>query len=263
MFMTDDCSFLNLQKSLVFSFIPYCFPVVKFLKSATLKSGWTTKKGSQITCVLSGRSNVFLVTCTDLNILVDAGPEFNRGKLFKSLKKLKANHIDYLVLTHSHFDHVNLVKPLLEKYDPQVVMSAKEIDYYKFTCRNLTPIENDDSLKLGNTDIKCLLTPGHTAGSTCFLLSDSLFTGDTIFTEGCGSCNTDGGSPEEIYSSIQMIKNTVPPDMFIYPGHSYGKTPGHSLNHLLKENIYFHIDKLEHFISFRMRKNQNNILNFY
>jgi hydroxyacylglutathione hydrolase len=203
---------------------------------------------------------IIMDTTTNFTAIVD--PAWELATIEKLLKEINANLVTIL-LTHSHFDHVNLVKPLLERYNPQVVMSAKEIDYYKFTCPNLIPIENGDSLKLGNTDIKCLLTPGHTAGSTCFLLSDSLFTGDTIFTEGCGSCNTVGGSPEEMYSSIQMIKNTVPPDIFIYPGHSYGKTPGHSLNHLLKENIYFHIDKLEHFISFRMRKNQSNLLNFY
>lgn len=203
---------------------------------------------------------IIIDTTTNFTAIID--PAWELTTIEKFLKKINANLVTIL-LTHSHFDHVNLVKPLLEKYDSQVVMSAKEIDYYKFTCRNLTPIENGDSLKLGNTDIKCLLTPGHTAGSTCFLLSDSLFTGDTIFTEGCGSCNTAGGNPEEMYSSIQMIKNTVPPDIFIYPGHSFGKTPGHSLSHLLKENIYFHIDKLEHFISFRMRKNQNNLLDFH
>ena len=203
---------------------------------------------------------IIIDTTTNFTALID--PAWELSTIEEFLKKINANLVTIL-LTHSHFDHVNLVKPLLKEYDPQVIMSAKEIDYYKFTCRNLTPIENGDSLKLGNTDIKCLLTPGHTAGSTCFLLSDSLFTGDTIFTEGCGSCNTDGGSPEEMYSSIQMIKNTVLPDTFIYPGHSYGKTPGHSLSYLLKENIYFHIDKLEHFISFRMRKNQNNLLDFH
>lgn len=203
---------------------------------------------------------IIMDTATNFTAIID--PAWELGTIESFLKKTNANLVTIL-LTHSHFDHVNLVNPLLEKYDPKVVMSAKEIEYYKFTCRNLTAIENGDSLKLGDTDIKCLLTPGHTAGSTCFLLSNSLFTGDTIFTEGCGTCNTDGGSPEEMYASIQMIKNTVPPDILIYPGHSYGKTPGHSLNYLIKENIYFHIDKLEQFISFRMRKNQKNILNFY
>jgi hydroxyacylglutathione hydrolase len=205
-------------------------------------------------------SYVILDTTTRLTAIVDPVWELETIEIF--LKRHNANLVTIL-LTHSHFDHVNLVKPLLQEYNPQVVMSAKEINYYNFKCRNLTPIENGDALKLGNTDIKCLVTPGHTAGSTCFLLLDSMFTGDTIFIEGCGMCNMDGGSPEEMYSSIQMIKNTVSPDVLVYPAHSYGKPPGYPLSHLFKENIYFQINKLEYFIDFRMRKNQNNVFNFY
>lgn len=204
---------------------------------------------------------IIVDTATNLTAIIDPAWELDTIELF--LKKIKANLV-MILLTHSHIDHVNLVQPLLKKYNPQVVMSAKEINFYGFTCNNLMPIENNDSLKLGNTGIKCLLTPGHTAGSVCFLIPDRfLFSGDTLFIEGCGSCNTDGGNPEEMYHSIQMLKNTVPPNVVVYPAHSYGKKPGYPLGHLFKENIYFQITKLDHFIAFRMRKNQPNPIQFY
>ncbi|MCC5467075.1 MBL fold metallo-hydrolase [Pelosinus baikalensis] len=197
---------------------------------------------------------------TNLTAIIDPAWELETIEIF--LKKINAN-LATILLTHSHVDHVNLVNPLLKKYNPQVVMSVKEINYYNFTCNNLNPIENGDSIKLGNTDIKCLLTPGHTVGSTCFLLPDSIFTGDTIFTEGCGGCSADGGNPEEMYYSIQMIKNTISPKVSVYPAHSFGKKPGYPLKYLFEENIYFQINKLEHFIAFRMRKEQKNIFTFY
>nr|WP_092069014.1 MBL fold metallo-hydrolase [Dendrosporobacter quercicolus]NSL47312.1 MBL fold metallo-hydrolase [Dendrosporobacter quercicolus DSM 1736]SDL84789.1 Glyoxylase, beta-lactamase superfamily II [Dendrosporobacter quercicolus] len=204
---------------------------------------------------------IIVDTATNLTAIIDPAWELDTIEL--ALNKLNAKLV-MILLTHSHPDHVDLVHPLLEKYQTQVVMSAKEINFYGFSCKNLTPIENNDFLKLGNTMIKCLLTPGHTAGSVCFLVSDSyLFTGDTIFIEGCGICNTDGGNAEEMYHSIQMIKKTVPPDILVYPAHSYGKKPGYPLSYLFKENIYFQINKLEHFIAFRMRKNQPNPLQFY
>lgn len=202
---------------------------------------------------------IIIDTATNRTAIID--PAWELETIERTLKQLNANLVAIL-LTHSHFDHVNLVKPLLEKYNPQVVMSAKEINYYKFSCRNLIPVEDGDLLKLGNTDIKCLLTPGHTIGSTCFLFSDSLFTGDTVFIEGCGICNADGGNPKDMYDSIQMLKNTIDPNVLIYPAHSYGKAPGQTLHHLLKQNIYFQINKLESFIAFRMRKNQTNLFNF-
>ncbi|BBB93465.1 MAG TPA: MBL fold metallo-hydrolase [Methylomusa anaerophila] len=203
---------------------------------------------------------IIMDTATKQTAIVDPAWELDTIELL--LNKINADLV-MILLTHSHFDHVNLVNPLLKKYNPQVVMSAKEIDYYKFACNNLMPIAHDDLLTVGDTKIKCLLTPGHTAGSACFLLSDCLFTGDTIFIEGCGMCDANGGNPAEMYNSIQLIKNTVSPDVLIYPAHSYGKAPGYPLNYLLKENIYFQIDKREHFIAFRMRKNQNNLFTFY
>jgi glyoxylase-like metal-dependent hydrolase (beta-lactamase superfamily II) len=167
-----------------------------------------------------------------------------------------------ILLTHSHFDHVNLIEPLIRKFDSQTYMSLKEIEFYKFRCKNLNPIQHNDIIQIGKTKITTLLTPGHTAGSTSFLLSGSLFTGDFIFIEGCGICNTEGGCPEKMFNSIQMIKETVASDVCVYPGHSYGRNPGFPIGYLMENNIYFSICEKKLFINFRMRRNQTNIFDF-
>ncbi len=167
-----------------------------------------------------------------------------------------------ILLTHSHFDHVNAVKPLVRRYGAQVYLSAEEIDYYGFQCERLIAIRHQDIIRLGHSRISCLVTPGHTFGGVCYHLPGALFTGDTIFTEGCGICNTTGGNPEKMFESIQMIKTTIDPDARIYPGHSFGKEPGHSLCNLMEENIYFQITEREHFINWRMRRNFFDAFNF-
>ncbi len=167
-----------------------------------------------------------------------------------------------ILLTHSHFDHVNMIGPLIRKFDSQTYMSLKEIEFYKFQCKNLNPIQHHDIIQVGKTKITALLTPGHTAGSTSFLLSNSLFTGDFIFIEGCGICNTEGGCPEKMFDSIQMIKETVASDVCVYPGHSYGRNPGFPIGYLMEKNIYFSISEKKLFINFRMRRNQTNIFDF-
>lgn len=161
-----------------------------------------------------------------------------------------------ILLTHSHHDHVNLVNPLVDRFGAQVYMSALEIDYYQFTSRNLNSVQDQDVITLGETGIACLLTPGHTAGGLCFLSAGSLFTGDTIFIEGCGICNCPGGSAEQMFDTIQRIKKTVHPGVRVYPGHSYGKKPGYTLAHLMNDNIYFLLGKKNYFVDFRMRENQ-------
>ncbi len=142
-------------------------------------------------------------------------------------------------------------------------MSCREIEYYGFHCERLNKVRHQDVIHLGNTSIQCLLTPGHTAGGVCYLLDDALFTGDTIFTEGCGICNLRGGDPEKMFESIQMIKKTVDPSVRIYPAHSFGKMPGQTLSSLMNENLYFIIPVKEHFVSWRMRNNFFGAFDFH
>lgn len=170
--------------------------------------------------------------------------------------------ITAILLTHSHFDHVSLVKAFTRHYYPRVYMSAKEVAYYKFKCSNLCPVEHNYQIKLGETTITCLETPGHSAGSMCFLLPDALFTGDTVFIEGCGMCQTPGGNPLEMYQSIQLIKERVDPGVAIYPSHSYGKEPGYPLRYLLANNLYFRFESGPEFVTYRMRPRQKKWFDF-
>jgi beta-lactamase superfamily II metal-dependent hydrolase len=66
---------------------------------------WKTKSGYNIIQLLSGRSNVFLLTNGGKNILIDTSPKYMWNKLQKRLAALNVNHLDYLILTHTHMDH--------------------------------------------------------------------------------------------------------------------------------------------------------------
>ncbi|QUH28466.1 MBL fold metallo-hydrolase [Vallitalea guaymasensis] len=168
-----------------------------------------------------------------------------------------------ILLTHAHYDHINLVNPLVDKYDADVYISAVESECFGFTCGNQIKISDNQRLQLGNTSIKCMLTPGHTIGSTCFLCEKHIFTGDTLFSEGCGLCTSYSGSAEKMYYSIQKIKKEIPGHIRVYPAHSYGLKPGHKLDYLKYNNVYLMIDDKKIFIDYRMRKNQKNLLDFY
>lgn len=169
---------------------------------------------------------------------------------------------EFVLLTHSHFDHVNLADRMVQKYGCTVYMSKREIDYYRFRCKNLCALEDGDVLSLGGNKINCLLTPGHTAGSMCFLFEHDLFSGDTVFIEGCGLCQIPGGCPSMMYDSIQRIKAVVPLEAKVYPGHSYGLEPGHPLQFLCDNNVYFMFQNADDFVRFRMRKKQHRLFDF-
>jgi len=204
-------------------------------------------------------SYIVVDTATKAALVVD--PAWEIDKITKKLYELDA-HLEAILLTHSHHDHVNLVNPLVKRFSPRVYMSKTEIDYYGFRCNNLYALNDMDEINVGETRVSCLHTPGHTAGGMCYLLEDSIFTGDTIFTEGCGICNTDGGSAEQMFESIQRVKSIVTPDFLVYPGHSYGKAPGKTIDYLMEWNIYFQFETIEYFVDFRMRKNQKGLFRF-
>jgi len=207
----------------------------------------------------SNYTYIILDKITKSAFVVDPAWELN--KIMNKLKQINAELVA-IFLTHSHYDHINLVNPLIKTLNPVVYMSKSEIDYYKFRCSNLNALNDNEIVGIGRTEIISIHTPGHTAGGMCFLLQDSLFTGDTIFTEGCGICYGDGSSAMEMFKSIQKVKSQVPKNVQVYPGHSYGKAPGHTMEQLAKENIYFQINEEENFVNFRMRKNQKGIFDF-
>ncbi|QDH23619.1 MBL fold metallo-hydrolase [Saccharibacillus brassicae] len=216
--------------------------------------------------ILRTSSSTFINYCyivTDLTskkaIIVD--PAWELEKIVNRIKELGV-HLKAVLLTHSHYDHVHLANPLVEIYGCSVYMSKIEIDYYQFSCNNLNGLMHLDQIDIGKLQITCLTTPGHTAGGMCYYLPSSLFTGDTIFTEGCGACYFDGASAEQMYRSVQFIKKSLSNSTHIYPGHSYGRSPGYTIKELMKYNIYFQIDEEKQFVSFRMRGNQKRLLDF-
>jgi len=90
---------------------------------------WTTKSGYRIIRILSGRSNVFLLTNGKQHILIDTSPKSKWEKLVKRLDDLDIRHIDYLILTHTHFDHAGNAHSIKQKYNSKVIVHREEAAY--------------------------------------------------------------------------------------------------------------------------------------
>lgn len=192
-------------------------------------------------------------------IIVD--PAWDTKQIVGEIEQLRVK-LTAILLTHCHIDHVDKVESLVKKYNPKVYMHEEEIAYYNYSAPNLTPLKHLEEVIVGNTVIRCLHTPGHTKGGACYLLSDDVFTGDTLFIEGCGICTTKGGDPEEMFDSLQLLKEMVPSHAAVYPGHMYRMELGQSFGSLKKLNIYLALDNKEQFVRFRMRKRQSNLFKF-
>lgn len=170
--------------------------------------------------------------------------------------------LEKILVTHTHFDHIRRVNELVDLYGCRVYVSKEEAEYYFFCCKNMCLFQDEDVIEMGATTIKCLVTPGHTRGSTCFVLKNSIFTGDTLFVEGCGICTYKGGSAKEMFQSMRRIKQKVVDSMNVYPGHTYIEAPGMTIEYVKENNIYYLLEDEKKFIEFRMRKNQQKLFAF-
>ena len=138
-----------------------------------------------------------------------------------------------VLATHGHPDHIFAARPLCEHYDCPFVMSSEDGDWLEDLenmCRHFqlpyygtpeirTDIASHDILTLGDLDIKILHTPGHSPGSVCFLLEDTLFSGDTLFRRSVGRCDLPGGDEDTLRRSVRERLFTMPDDIVVYPGH--------------------------------------------
>jgi len=91
---------------------------------------WNTKKGSKIFRVLSWRSNAYLILNGNNTILVDTGKNSAFGRLNRRLDILNIpiEEITTLILTHTHFDHCQSAKKILEKSGCRIIVSDAAAD---------------------------------------------------------------------------------------------------------------------------------------
>jgi hydroxyacylglutathione hydrolase len=126
-------------------------------------------------------------------------------------------NLKYILNTHHHFDHIGGNKELKERYNSAVVG-------YKHDAKRIAEIsilvEDNQIWKEDNFQAKIIHIPGHTTGHIGFYFFNEkiIFTGDTLFSLGCGKIFE--GTYKQMFESLSKIKN-LPDDTKIYCGHEY------------------------------------------
>jgi glyoxylase-like metal-dependent hydrolase (beta-lactamase superfamily II) len=208
------------------------------------------------------KNYTYLIQNLDNRTAIVIDPSWQREK-YDHLIEHDHLRLTAIFVTHHHIDHSNLAGELAAEYKCPVYMLAEEIDYYSFKCTNLQPIASDvTQIDAGGIIVKIIRTPGHTYGGACFMVDDNLFSGDTLFIEGCGMCNINGGDPRRMFASLQMLKEIIPDTTKIYPGHQYHHKIGKSFKDVKNLNTYLNFKTEEEFVKFRMRDGQKGLLDF-
>jgi hydroxyacylglutathione hydrolase len=158
-------------------------------------------------------TNCYVITCpyTGDSVLVDAPAEAP-----EILKQLKGTNPRYILITHSHADHIGALSELRSKL--RIPIGAHRLDADGLSLQPDLLLDDGDEVSFGRISLKVLHTPGHTPGSVCFLTGPHLISGDTIFPGGPGKTD----SPADLKQIIESITRKVfvlPEDTEIYPGH--------------------------------------------
>lgn len=192
-------------------------------------------------------TNCYLLEDTETGNMIVIDPGGRNDALVDRIKKSKGK-LEYILLTHGHYDHIIYVAKMKELFDPVICCSEIEkpliedgtINDMGYTFYEIERFDIDRGLKdkeeieFGGSTIRFMLTPGHTAGSGIYIMDDIIFSGDTIFRTSVGRCDLPTGDPAEMNRSIRKIAG-LKGDYRILPGHDRETT----LNFERKFNPYF------------------------
>ena len=142
--------------------------------------------------------------------------------------------LQFILLTHGHYDHFTGLAELLRQYpDTPVYIQPNDAadgagGAYSLKAPRLDDAHQrwyreGDTLTLGSLTIQVLETPGHSPGSVTLKVGDVLFTGDTLFCGSMGRTDFAGGSYEQIMASLKRL-GQLEGDFHVCPGHDRTST---------------------------------------
>jgi hydroxyacylglutathione hydrolase len=172
--------------------------------------------------------------------VIDPGDEAE--KIIGAIEDLGAKPVA-LLHTHAHFDHVGGTRGVKEKTDAAIRLHPDDRFLYDALTQQAAifgmradpplpidaPLSDGERIRFGSCALTAIHTPGHTPGSTCFLLEGEkpvLFAGDTLFRRSIGRTDLWGGDGELILDSIRSRLFTLPAQTRVVCGHGADTTIG-------------------------------------
>ena len=148
--------------------------------------------------------------------------------------------LEYVLETHVHADHITSASKFKDETNCSIVYGSQTgvegPDIF---------LNDDESLDLGEHQIKAIHTPGHTSGCTCYYIKDYIFTGDTLFIGGTGRTDFQGGCASNTFDNIRKKIFIYPDNTIVYPCHNYNGLTCSTIGNEKKNNpnVGLHISK--------------------
>ena len=198
----------------------------------------------------------YVIGCRRTHEVVIVDPAWDVTNLVEHINN-KGYNLTAALATHYHPDHVGGsfgnndvegVAKLMEINPVKVHAHKLEVPGLKkitaLSDSDIVSVESGDTLKVGDIEIEFLHTPGHTPGSQCFRVKNTLISGDTLFINGCGRVDLPGSNSEDMYHSMCKLCS-LPDDTLLLPGHNYGHVPNATMCETKQMNTYLRIDDID------------------
>ncbi|MBP3396626.1 MAG: MBL fold metallo-hydrolase [Clostridia bacterium] len=188
-------------------------------------------------------SACYLISEGDTAVLVDCSAP---AAVVTAALADTGTHLAAILLTHGHFDHLLSLLDVQGATGAPIYIHERDLEmpadahknafatFFGFDRHYPTPdhtFREGETLTFGELTFRVLHTPGHTKGSSVFLLEDKAFTGDTLFSEGYGRCDLYGGDFATLRRSLERLSQ-LPASTVIYPGHGDASTIGEAFRYL-------------------------------
>ena len=159
----------------------------------------------------------------------------------KSPHGFKIDHIDTMLITHGHFDHIGAVTDLREATHAPVALHPLEDDWlaanggaelFGLKIRAVAApdlaLAHGQIVEVGALNFETRFTPGHTRGHVVFVehAQRAVFAGDVLFAGSIGRTDLPGGDSDTLIASIRDQLLSLPDEFKVYPGHGPPTTIG-------------------------------------
>ena len=178
-------------------------------------------------------------------------PAFDTDRILAEAHRLKYR-VTHVINTHGHSDHTAGNQAILAATGARLLIHEQDAGRLgkllhstfsrilggKGSPRPDVLLHDDDTVRIGETHLKVIHTPGHSPGSICLYASGHLFSGDTLFVGAVGRTDLPGGSRLQMRVSFQEKIFPLPAETIVWPGHDYGSTPTSTLGRERETNPF-------------------------
>lgn len=183
--------------------------------------------------------NTYIIHNDGKAVVVDPGN--SADEIIKTAEKLGVK-IEYVFITHCHYDHIEFLEELREKTgaklvsgdkgaenvaNPNVNLSLHGLGREIFAKRSEIILSDNEEKYFCGINFKCIYTPGHTNCGVCYLAENNIFVGDTLFLRSVGRTDLPTGDASTLVNSIKTRLYTLDDDIKVYSGHGKPTTIGY------------------------------------